>query len=292
MAVLEITGLKKYYGKHRGVENVSFSVEKGEIFGFIGPNGAGKTTTLRCIMGLLFPDAGTITIFGKDAIKERKELAKTIGYLPGEVFFYDKMKVGELLDYAASFFKEDLTKRRKELCALMELDEKKRIADLSLGNRKKVGIVQGLMHNPKLLLLDEPTSGLDPLMQQRFFSLLEKEREKGVTILFSSHILSEVRRLSSRLAVIREGSIVDVKAMHELEQENVKKLHLEGAESLLETLKDLGEIQQEQNGYRTILYRGDINDLIARLAGKRFTNVRIEEPDLEEIFMQYYEEEK
>lgn len=290
MSVLEIKGLKKYYGKNRGVENVSFSLEEGEIFGFIGPNGAGKTTTLRCILGLLFPDQGKITVFGKDAIEERVALARNIGYLPGEVFFYEQMKVGELLDYAASFFPEDLSKRKKELCDWMDLDTKKRIAELSLGNKKKLGIIQGLLHSPKLLLLDEPTSGLDPLMQQRFFNLLQEEQKKGVTVLFSSHILSEVRRLSQRIAIIREGEIVEIKSIADLEKQNVKKVHLQADEDTLLQLDDLGQIQHRSPEQRTYLYEGEVNDLVGRLSGVNLRNLSIEEPDLEEVFMHYYEE--
>ncbi|NLN51730.1 MAG: ABC transporter ATP-binding protein [Clostridiaceae bacterium] len=289
MSVLEIKGLKKYYGKQRGVENVSFSLNEGEIFGFIGPNGAGKTTTLRCILGLIFPDAGEIKVFGKDAIKDRVELAKDIGYLPGEVFFYEKMTVGALLDYAASFFDQDLSRRKKELCEWMELDLKKRIAELSLGNKKKLGIVQGLLHRPKLLLLDEPTSGLDPLMQRRFFNLLREEQKNGVTILFSSHILSEVRKLSERIAIIRTGEIVDIKSLAELEEQNVKRVHLQADEKILIGLDDLGEIELSSPGQRSYLYQGDINYLIDRLSGLHLRNVSIEEPDLEEVFMHYYE---
>ena len=188
MNVIEINNLSKYYGKSRGIEDVSFKVEEGEIFGFIGPNGAGKSTTIRTLLSLIYPSSGSATIFGKDCIKFAPEIAKEIGYLPSEVFYYDKMKVMDLLNYSASFYKKDCSKRIKYLAEVMDLDLKKKIEDLSFGNKKKVGIVQALLHEPKLIILDEPTSGLDPLMQQKFFALLLEENKKGATILLSSHI--------------------------------------------------------------------------------------------------------
>jgi ABC-2 type transport system ATP-binding protein len=205
--VIEINNLTKTYGKSRGISDISFHVEQGEIFGFIGPNGAGKSTTIRTLLSLIYPTSGSATIFGKDCIKFAPEIKKEIGYLPSEVFYYDNMKVKDLLKYSASFYKKDCSRRMKELAEIMDLDLNKKIDDLSLGNKKKVGIVQGLLHEPKLIILDEPTSGLDPLMQQKFFELLEEENRKGATILFSSHILSEVQRLCNRVAIIKEGKI-------------------------------------------------------------------------------------
>jgi len=199
MNVIEIKNLTKNYGKARGITDVSFNVEEGEVFGFIGPNGAGKSTTIRTLLSLIYPTSGSATIFGKDCIEFGPEIKKEIGYLPSEVFYYDNMKVIDLLKYSASFYKKDCSKRITELAEAMDLDLNKKIDDLSFGNKKKVGIVQGLLHEPKLIILDEPTSGLDPLMQQKFFDLLEEENKKGATILLSSHILSEVQRLCNRL---------------------------------------------------------------------------------------------
>ncbi|MDI3536525.1 MAG: beta-exotoxin transport system ATP-binding protein, partial [Eubacteriaceae bacterium] len=209
MNVIDINGLTKYYGKHKGIEDVSFSVEEGEIFGFIGPNGAGKSTTIRTLLALIYPTKGSATIFGKDCIKYGHEIRRDIGYLPSEVFYYEHMKVLEVLKYSASFYDNVNPARIKELADIMDLDLNKRIDDLSYGNKKKVGIVQGLLHEPKLIILDEPTSGLDPLMQQKFFDLIRKENELGATVLFSSHILSEVQKLCHRVAIIKDGTIVD-----------------------------------------------------------------------------------
>ena len=158
MSVIEVNNLTKYYGKALGIEDVSFQVDEGEIFGFIGPNGAGKSTTIRLLLSLIYPSSGNATIFGKDCIQYGPELRQDIGYLPSEVFYYERMKVIDLLKYSASFYQKDCTQRLYELAEIMELDLKRRIDDLSYGNKKKVGIVQGLLHQPKLLFLDEPTS--------------------------------------------------------------------------------------------------------------------------------------
>ena len=191
MSVIEVNHLTKYYGraKARGIVDVSFNVEEGEIFGFIGPNGAGKSTTIRLFLSLIYPSSGSATIFGKDCIQYGNELRQDIGYLPSEVFYYEGMRVIDLLKYSGSFYKRETETRMYELAELMELDLKRRIDDLSYGNKKKVGIVQGLLHQPKLLVLDEPTSGLDPLMQQKFFNLVREENKRGATVFFSSHIL-------------------------------------------------------------------------------------------------------
>lgn len=165
MAIIETKNLTKYYGKSLGIKDVNLDVGKGEIFGFIGPNGAGKSTTIRLLLSLIYPTSGSAKLFGKDIKKCGPEVRKDIGYLPSEIFYYDKMKVIDLLNYSASFYKKDCTEKMKELSSIMELDLNRRIEDLSYGNKKKVGIVQGLLHEPKLIILDEPTSGLDPLMQ-------------------------------------------------------------------------------------------------------------------------------
>ncbi len=171
-----VTNLTKYYGKARGIVNVSFSEEEGEIFGFIGPNGAGKSTTIRLLLSLIHPTSGSAKVFGKDVVAHGPEIRRDIGYLPSEVYYYEGMKVIDLLKYSASFYDCDCTQRMHELSEIMELEMNRRISDLSYGNKKKVGIVQGLLHSPKLLFLDEPTAGLDPLMQRKFFNLI-RERE-------------------------------------------------------------------------------------------------------------------
>lgn len=293
MHAIEINNLTKTYGKSRGITNVSFTIEEGEIFGFIGPNGAGKSTTIRTLLSLIYPTSGSAKIFGKDCIQFAPEIKKNIGYLPSEVFYYDNMKVIDLLKYSASFYKKDCTKRIKELAEIMDLDVTKKIDDLSLGNKKKVGIVQGLLHDPKLIILDEPTSGLDPLMQQKFFDLLEEQNKRGATILFSSHILSEVQRLCDRVAIIKEGKIVTVEKISTLKENNYKRFKIDTVNPLDSAyFKMPGVNNIEVKGKTTsFIFRGNINQVMKKIAEIEIENLWIEEPDLEEIFMHYYEKE-
>ncbi|PLR68608.1 ABC transporter ATP-binding protein [Bacillus sp. UMB0893] len=293
MNVIEIKNLTKTYGKARGISDISFTVEQGEIFGFIGPNGAGKSTTIRTLLSLIYPTSGSAAIFGKDCIQSAPEIKKEIGYLPSEVFYYENMKVKDLLKYSASFYKKDCNKRIRELAEIMDLDLNKKIDDLSLGNKKKVGIVQGLLHEPKLIILDEPTSGLDPLMQQKFFELLEEENKKGATILFSSHILSEVQRLCNRVAIIKEGKIVTVEKISTLQENTYKKFKIEANSMFEQNYFNLAGVNnlEVKNNVASFIFKGNINTIMKKIADIEITNLWIEEPDLEEIFMHYYEKE-
>lgn len=290
MTIIDIKQLTKYYGKTRGIEDVTFQVRENEIFGFIGPNGAGKSTTIRTLLGLIYPTSGSATIFGKDIVLEGSTIRKDIGYLPSEVFYYEKMKVIDLLQYSASFYPGDHTKRMHELATIMELDLGRKIEDLSFGNKKKVGIVQGLLHRPKLIVLDEPTSGLDPLMQQKFFSLIEKENKEGATVLFSSHILSEVQHLCHRVGIIKEGHMVEIQDVKTLRENTYKKVKIktdrfdeQGFEGL--EIADL----QHFDSQVSFVYKGDVKSLLKVLNHMVFEDVLIEEPTLEEIFMHYYQ---
>lgn len=291
MDTIKISALTKYYGKHRGVEDISFNVKDGEIFGFIGPNGAGKSTTIRTMLNLIYPTKGSIRIFGLDSVKDAPRIAEDIGYLPSEVFYYDDMKVRDLLNYSASFYKKDCKKKIIELTDLLELELDRKIEDLSSGNRKKVGIVQGLIHDPKLIILDEPTSGLDPLMQQKFFNLLKEENKNGKTIFFSSHILGEVQRLCHRVAIIKEGSIVRLDEMSNLRDENYKRLTLETEDSILAPLNAMDGITDITTANHTVsfIFKGDINKMTKLLSEINLKSILIEEPSLEEIFLHYYE---
>ncbi|WP_461615543.1 ABC transporter ATP-binding protein [Clostridium sp. Marseille-QA1073] len=293
MNVIEIKNLTKNYGSARGITDVSFNVEEGEIFGFIGPNGAGKSTTIRTLLSLIHPTSGSATIFGKDSLKFAPEIAKEIGYLPSEVFYYDKMKVIDLLKYSASFYKKDCSKRIEELAEIMDLDLNKKIDDLSFGNKKKVGIVQGLLHEPKLIILDEPTSGLDPLMQQKFFDLLKEENKKGTTILFSSHILSEVQKLCDRVAIIKEGKIITVEKISILKENNHKKIKIETINNIDKNYFNIEGVSNLEVKDNTVsfLFRGNINLIMKKLSSIELSNLWVDEPDLEEIFMHYYEKE-
>jgi len=290
---IEIHNLTKFYGKSRGIVDVSFDVEEGEIFGFIGPNGAGKSTTIRTLLALIYPTSGSASIFGMDCIKDAPEIAKRVGYLPSEVFYYDGMKVKDLLNYSASFYKKDCSQRMKELSGRLDLDLNRKIEDLSFGNKKKVGIVQGLLHSPDLIILDEPTLGLDPLMQQIFFDLIREENRRGATILMSSHILNEVQRICSRVAIIKDGNIIKLEKISTLQETSYKRFKIETRDKLPDDafrIDGVSDLKIEDNTY-SFIYRGDINLIIARLAGWRLINLWADEPDLEEIFLHYYSKE-
>lgn len=290
MNIIEIKDLTKYYGEVRGCENVNISIKEGEIFGFIGPNGAGKSTTIRTMLSLIYPTSGSVTIFGKDAIEFGHEVREEIGYLPSEIFYYDKMKVIDLLRYSATFYDKECEERIQYLSDVMELDLNRKIEDLSYGNKKKVGIVQGLLHSPKLIILDEPTSGLDPLMQQKFFNLIREENKNGATVFFSSHILSEVQQLCNRVAIIRDGEIVSIQDMEEMKKDNYKKVIIEG-ENLKKgafKLKGVTNLNETDNKV-TFFFKGNINDVIKVVSSLVVSDISIEEPTLEEIFMHYYE---
>ena len=292
MNVIEIENLTKNYGKARGIIDVNLNIEEGEVFGFIGPNGAGKSTTIRTLLGLIHPTSGSAKIFGKSC-SESPEVLKEVGYLPSEVFYYDDMKVMDLLKYSASFYKKDCSKRIHELAEIMDLDLSKKIDDLSFGNKKKVGIVQGLLHEPKLIILDEPTSGLDPLMQQKFFDLIAQENKKGATVFFSSHILGEVQKMCSRVAFIKEGKIIKLEKMSDLHENSYKRIKLEtragvSKESL--TMAGISKLELEGNA-ADFIFKGNINSVIKKISELDLNNLTIDEPDLEEIFMHYYVKE-
>lgn len=293
MNILETKRLTKYYGKARGIVDVSIDIKEGEIFGFIGPNGAGKSTTIRTLLGFLKPTGGSAAIFGMDCFTRNNEIKAGIGYVPAEVNYYDDMRVKDLLDYSAKFYKKDCSGRMKELCSIFEVETNKKINSLSFGNKKKVAIVQAMQHRPKLLVLDEPTGGLDPLMQSRFFEALQEEKSHGATIFFSSHILSEVEKMCDRVAIIKDGGILTIQSIEMLHESKYKKLKLEhDPGSKFDDLGLSGVTALSSGGrYTEFLYSGDINTVIGKLAQRKLVNLWVEDLSLEEIFMHYYEKE-
>lgn len=291
-AAIETVQLTKNYGKARGITQVDLQVQEGEIFGFIGPNGAGKSTTIRTLLGLLHKTSGQARIFGMDCEMQRTQILEQVGYLPSEVFYYDNMRAIDLLRYSASFYKKDCTARIQELAGLLELDLNKKIEDMSLGNKKKVGIVQGLLHEPRLIILDEPTSGLDPLMQRTFFDLIQRENKRGATVLFSSHILGEVQRICDRVAIIKEGRIVNTQKIADLRKNTYKKVRFT-AQRPLQGFALPGVADLQLDGQQaSFMYSGDCNVLMSALAALPLQDVDVTEPDLEEIFMHYYTEQE
>jgi ABC-2 type transport system ATP-binding protein len=291
--VIDITDLTKFYGKARGIEHVSLEIGEGEIFGFIGPNGAGKSTTIRILLNLIFPTGGSARIMGMDVIRETKKIKRHVGYIPSDANAYASMDVNEFLSYCIRFYgKQKDNHRIAELSSLFELDLKRKIADLSMGNRKKVSIVQSLLHSPKLLIMDEPTTGLDPLMQANFFELLRSENLKGMTVFYSSHILSEVQMLCKRVAIIKEGKIIQLEDIETLRKKQLKKVFIEFGDHESKGNFSVPGIESVIAGPDNILsfmYSGDINELVGLLAGRKIVNLMIEEPSLEEIFMHYYQ---
>ncbi len=287
-SIIELKHLKKYYGTIRGIEDVSLKINKGEIYGFIGPNGAGKSTTIRTIMGLINKTSGEIYINGKELDINDIETKKSIGYLPGEINLYSDMLVKDLLDYHSSFYNKDLSKKRKELVKLFKVEENKKVSGLSLGNLKKVGIILALMHEPKILILDEPTSGLDPIMQNIFHDLLIKEKEKGTTILYSSHVLSEVSNICNKVAFIKDGTIIKEDSMDNIKKESYTYLIIKSKE-IDKIKKELKLKIYEESKDKTIFINTiNPNELITKLKDYNIEQLLIEEVPLEDLFINYY----
>ncbi len=290
MKVIETTDLTKYYGTARGIIDVNLSVNEGDFFGFIGPNGAGKSTTIRTLLGFISPTSGSAKLFGKDITGNKIDILSDIGYLPSEAAFYNGMKVKEIIELSAKLRKRDCSAEAKRLCERFELDTSRKVNELSLGNRKKVGIVCALQHEPKLYILDEPTSGLDPLMQREFYTIMKERNEQGATVFLSSHILSEVERYCKTASVIREGRIIVTDNVDALSNTGVKHVTLKG----IETIPDFQNIKNVKHGNGTLefLYNGSPSAMIKELAKYDFEDILISEPDFEETFMHYYAKEE
>lgn len=286
--VIELINLKKYYGKMRGIEDVSLKINSGEVYGFIGPNGAGKSTTIRTLMGLINKTSGEIFINGKILDINDISVKKEIGYLPSEINLYDDITVREMLDYHESFYDKKVNKRRKELVNLFQIDESKKIEDLSLGNSKKVGIVLALMHSPKMLILDEATSGLDPIMQNVFFDLLLAEKKKGTTILYSTHVLSEISKICDRVGFIKDGKIIKEDNVSNLDKENITYLTINSDD--IKSIKDaLGlKVILEENNKIKFINNLNPDTLLKKLSKFKIDKLLIEEISIEDLFIEYY----
>lgn len=288
MNVIETKNLTKFYGKTRGIKNLNLTVKEGEFFGFIGPNGAGKSTAIRTLMGLIAPTSGEASVLGLP-LGQCREYLRDVGYLPSEAAFYNDMKVRELISYSAKLRGVDCSSEADRLCSCLELDTSKHIDSLSLGNRKKVGIVCAMQHRPKLYIMDEPTSGLDPLMQKEFFRLLRQRQQEGATVFFSSHVLSEVQHNCTRAAIIREGSIVAEGSIDELSGTSAKRVVLHGVKEIPAGIDGRSVVSGDDSV--SFLYQGDIKLLLRELSSLPVKDVNISDPELEEIFMHYYQQE-
>lgn len=287
MVAIQTVNLTKYYGKSRGIIDLNLTVKQGEFFGFIGPNGAGKSTTIRTLLGLVRATSGHADILGMDIYKEKKKILSHVGYLPSEAVFYSGMRVRDILKLSADLRGKDCSAEARLLCDRLQLTPSRKVEELSFGNRKKVGIVSALQHDPKLLILDEPTSGLDPLMQHEFFRILREKNRQGTTIFFSSHVLSEIQRNCSRAAIIREGHIIACDSVEALARTNTRQITVHGRLSL-DGLNGIRNLQKTEDSC-SFLYGGNIKCLLQRLSEEDITDLSVTEPDLEEIFMHYYE---
>ncbi|WP_027622159.1 ABC transporter ATP-binding protein [Acetivibrio clariflavus] len=284
MDTIQVTNLKKYYGKHLGIENVSFSVKKGEKLGFVGPNGAGKSTTIRILLNFIFPNGGNATICGMDVVKESHEIKKFTGYVPSDVRFYGDMTVKELIRVSNGFYDGFHDKEAERLCNLFELNSSKKFYELSTGNKKKTAIICALAAKPKVLILDEPTNGLDPMMQKRLFAELKNQSANGVSILLSSHNLGEVQEYCHRVAFIKQGKILAITDLKEMRYPQ-KIITTIGGKDIIHPSMELleqGEVK------RTFRYKGDSALLLKLLQEANPEDFTVNNESLEERFMNLY----
>lgn len=285
MPVIELLHLKKHYGEHIGIQDVSFSVNQGEIFGFVGPNGAGKSTTIKTLLNFIFAQGGTATINGLDVVKNAKEIKRFTGYVPSDVRLYPNMQVQDLLKRNAAFYNEDYQAESDRLCSLFEVDVHKRFHELSTGNKKKVSIICALMANPKVIILDEPTSGLDPVMQKTLFQELKRRADDGATVLLSSHNLAEVEEYCGRVAFIKEGCILAVTDLANITTRH-KILTVTGGNKQVPDDFVLLHAEEDKCIYRTLLSGNALLQAIATINPTDFT---LENESMEAFFWDLYE---
>lgn len=290
MEQIKVENLVKSYGNKKGVFDINFSIEKGEVFGFLGPNGAGKTTTIRHLMGFIKPDSGLVQIEGKDCFKEREQIQENVGYLPGEVALMEEMTGNEFLDFMFHMKRLKSKKKMEQLIAYFELDPKGKIRKMSKGMKQKLAIICAFMGEPNILILDEPTSGLDPLMQNKFIDLIVKEKKRGATIFLSSHIFEEIERTCDRVGFIREGELVTIKEMDELKksQKRIFEIYFSSIEERNHYLETHKEARFEQDGV-SVFVSGEVDSFIKELSQYQISDLKIKTLSLEEIFLEYYE---
>ena len=290
--VIEAAGLTKFYGPRRGVVDVDFGVAEGEAFGFLGPNGAGKTTTIRLIMGFLRATRGDVRVFGEPAFEQAPGIHANIAYLGSDPGFLGELTGAEQLDYLGAL--RGLAKGSwRSIAERLEFDPTVRIRRLSRGNKQKIGVIAAFMGRAPLLVLDEPTSGLDPLMQREFLALAAEARADGRTMFLSSHNLVEVERACDRVAIIRDGRIVDVSSVGELLGAHWRSINLVLASPPAPDAFDLPNVEVAAMTGREVhlMVRGDVNPLLERIAAHDVQDVAITTPDVEDLFLRYYRED-
>lgn len=290
MKSIIINNLTKDYGNGKGIFNVSFSVKKGEIFGFLGPNGAGKTTTIRHLLGFIIPKENRCLINGLDCNKDIDLIQKKIGYIPGEINLMEEISGIQFIKFMADYRGMKDLGKANELIKRFKLDSKCKIKKMSKGMKQKVGIVVAFMHDPDILILDEPTSGLDPLMQNEFINLILEEKKRGKTILMSSHIFEEVEKTCNRVGIIKQGKIVSIEDIDTLKKSKHKlyAITFKNIEDVNRFKKENFYIKTINNNVVEVVIQNDINELIACLNNYQITNLDIVNQSLEEIFMHFY----
>ncbi len=293
-AIIDVANITKNYGSSRGITNVSFQVQEGEVFGFLGPNGAGKTTTIRVLMALLRANSGTAAIAGLDYWQQSVNIKKISGYLPGELSLDPDLTGGQILEYFGHLRGGIDQSYLKQLIARLELDPSKKFRQYSSGNKRKVGLIQAFMHRPKLLILDEPTNGLDPLNQQEFVRMVQEVRDDGRTVFLSSHILSEIEQTCSRAGIIREGKLIKVGGINELkdikQHEVIITFTGPAPIAAFQQLPDVSQAEPLQNGETVRLtVTGSIDQVIKTAAQYSILSLKSSEPSLEDVFLRYYE---
>ena len=293
---ISIQGLAKSYGDVRALRGIDLRIERAEIFGFLGPNGSGKTTTIRCILDLIRPTSGSIRVFSVDPQADPESVRGRCGYLPGELHFDDNLTAGRVFRLLDSLrgARTDWT-YVDALCRRLDLDTTKTIKNLSKGNKQKVGVIQAFMHKPDLLLLDEPTAGLDPIMQQEVLKLAGQARDAGATVFFSSHILSEVQAAADRIAVVREGRIVEVAPTQQLLARPVRSVTVVFAEpcppATLSAIPGVRVSQSNANLRYRLQVQGDMDALVKAIAVYHVKEIQVEQASLEDVFLAHYRTE-
>ena len=292
-SVIRTEGLTKYYGKHRGLVDLSFQVEAGHVVGFLGPNGSGKTTTIRLLLDFIRPTGGRAQVFGLDARADSLEIRSKVGYLPGDLTAYDGMTGWELLTYYSNLRGGVDRSYAQSLSERLELDLTRKIGNLSKGNKQKVGLVQAFMARPELLILDEPTGGLDPLMQQEFYRMVLEAKAEGQTVFLSSHVMAEVERIADRVGIIREGRLVLDEDVATLKARALRQLEIHFGEQVsledFQGVPGIREISVDGSDLRCTV-AGSVDELVKAAARFEVLNISSNEPDLEDIFLDYYRE--
>lgn len=293
--VIETDKLTKFYGKQRGIEDVTLEVKQGEIFGYLGPNGAGKTTTIRTLLDFIRPTRGSATVFGFNIQQDSIETRRRIGYLPGELAMYGTLTGEELLKYVANLRNGVDWNYVAELAKQLDCDLTRRIRTLSHGNRRKIGLIQAFMHKPGLVILDEPTNGLDPLMQHEFYRLITGAKNEGQTVFISSHILPEVERVCDRVGIIRQGQLIAVETIETLKSRSFRQLEIHFARPVPQdsfaNIPGVRDVVVRDNILSCTVV-GSLDALVKKAAGYEVVNIVSHEPTLEEIFLAYYNEGK